>query len=554
MAGPGRGPGGGGGIQNNADPGFIPVVSADGLSLENSAVEETTEKLDSSKSLALPPDTLELQATSLKGASGGIYWTRLFDDARLFPVFTTVDDTGTTVFPFTIDADSLVVRDIIQSDQSAEFIGTSITVPRTATDDRIIYKVYNIFGSIAPPDDLRFKLYKNSVAPNNLVIDQLVKDVCGTGTFIANTEFCFDLSPIATIRSGQDFFLVWESASNFSLKTNAAQTIPWEAIDRQDGDALFFAIYDKDGNLSVPKDLYVAGNMVVDGTISSQPVENLRVKDNHIRLNDGYSIETPKPSGLSTVYLPLSKKDTVTAGTFTAGVAGVSNPTVSTDSEDGFLEKEYVQIVNETNTGVYEVLSHTGFLLTVKGVGTVSNVTPLVETQFISESGTDATIQHVTMAVICSGTDGEWEVAKGSDTDQIDPKKLLKDGDIPDGLGYVLATWGANLQTVGRHPAINSPSNSAQITSLGVMASIPVPADGTLDTLTYYNTTGDSTTVLQIVLNGVVVYSFNCVGPYGIETGIGIPVVVTGGVPDNVAIRYSAGTAPSEGLYTAYVK
>lgn len=118
------------------------------------------------------------------------------------------------------------------------------------------------------------------------------------------------------------------------------------------------------------------------------------------------------------------------------------------------------------------------------------------------------------------------------------------------GLGYILATWGANLQTVGRHPAINSPANSGEIASLGIFASMPVPADGTLDTITYYSSTGDNTTTLQIVRNGVVEYTFSCDAAYGVETGIGLSVNVL----DNVAIRYSAGTAPSEGLYTAYVR
>ena len=121
-------------------------------------------------------------------------------------------------------------------------------------------------------------------------------------------------------------------------------------------------------------------------------------------------------------------------------------------------------------------------------------------------------------------------------------------------LGYILTTWGANIQTLGRHPAINSPSNAAEITSLGIMASIPVPASGTIDTIAYYNNTGDNTTEFQIIKNGVVMYTFTCIGPYGVETGINLPIGFVGSVPDNIAIRYSAGTAPSEGLYTAYIK
>jgi len=119
------------------------------------------------------------------------------------------------------------------------------------------------------------------------------------------------------------------------------------------------------------------------------------------------------------------------------------------------------------------------------------------------------------------------------------------------GLGYVLATWGGNVVTIGRHPAINGVSTGPEITSLGVDASAQVSADGTIDTVTYYNTTGDNTTEFQIIVNGVVAYTFDSMGFgfYGQETGIGVPVVMN----DNVAIRYSGGTAPGPGIYTMYV-
>ena len=119
--------------------------------------------------------------------------------------------------------------------------------------------------------------------------------------------------------------------------------------------------------------------------------------------------------------------------------------------------------------------------------------------------------------------------------------------------GYILATWGANLQTTGRHPEINGVYDTTEIPSLGIQASAQVSAAGTIDTVTYYNTTGDTTTEFQIIVNGVVEYTFTTnTSPffYGQEMGIGVPVVMN----DNVAIRYSAGTAPGNGIYTMYVK
>lgn len=121
------------------------------------------------------------------------------------------------------------------------------------------------------------------------------------------------------------------------------------------------------------------------------------------------------------------------------------------------------------------------------------------------------------------------------------------------GAGYVLATWGGDLQNTGRYPTINGASNTTQVSGLGVNVSAPVPAAGTIDTLTYYNTSGDATTELQIIKNGVVMYTFTCTAFYGKETGINVPIGFVGGVPDNIAIRYSAGTKPAAGFYSMYI-
>lgn len=123
-------------------------------------------------------------------------------------------------------------------------------------------------------------------------------------------------------------------------------------------------------------------------------------------------------------------------------------------------------------------------------------------------------------------------------------------GNWQQAVGYVFTSWGGNLQTTGRHPAINGQSNAAQITGLGIDSSAQIPADGTIDVLTYYSATGDNTTQFQIILNGAVAHTFTCDAAYGRETGIGVPVAVG----DNVAIRYISGTTPASGIYSMYIK
>lgn len=116
-------------------------------------------------------------------------------------------------------------------------------------------------------------------------------------------------------------------------------------------------------------------------------------------------------------------------------------------------------------------------------------------------------------------------------------------------LGYVFTSWGANIQTIGRHPAINGTADGPEISSLGISASAQIPADGTIDVLTYYSDTGDNTTTFQIIKNGAVAHTFTCDAAYGRETGIDVSVAVG----DNVGLRYSAGTKPASGIYSMYI-
>lgn len=67
------------------------------------------------------------------------------------------------------------------------------------------------------------------------------------------------------------------------------------------------------------------------------------------------------------------------------------------------------------------------------------------------------------------------------------------------GLGYVLQTWGANMQNTGHYPLINGAANGSQVSGLGIWTSAVVPANGTIDALTYYMDTGDNTAVFKII-------------------------------------------------------
>ncbi len=100
---------------------------------------------------------------------------------------------------------------------------------------------------------------------------------------------------------------------------------------------------------------------------------------------------------------------------FVAGVAGVSNPTVSTIATV-FSPGQLIRIQNSTtNNGIYEVLSHVGSTLTIRGVGLTPTVENFTETNFVTESGTGSAIL-VDVSVIQVNDQGVLETYSGTVT------------------------------------------------------------------------------------------------------------------------------------------
>ena len=181
------------------------------------------------------------------------------------------------------------------------------------------------------------------------------------------------------------------------------------------------------GNYTIDGDVLVHGDVVVDGTITSTATENLRVENAHIYTNAGYTIEAAKSGGLVHNLEPQAENDTVSAGAFVSGIAATSNPTVVTVGTTIFVEKDIIQIsTSSENDGIFEVYSHTGNILTVKGIGTIPRVYGFASDQFTANASDDALIRKIEVTVICSSTDGSWEIGKGSDTDEIDFEKVAK--------------------------------------------------------------------------------------------------------------------------------
>lgn len=145
-----------------------------------------------------------------------------------------------------------------------------------------------------------------------------------------------------------------------------------------------------------------------------EDVTNL--SDSYTRINNGYTELSPTTSGVVSTYSATSTVDTITNGRFVQGFDTINNPNVITDGSNTFTDGDLIQIKGTVfNDGLYEVDQHTGNVLFIKGVGTISNIEDFTSSDFITTKDT-ATVTKVNISVIRSSASGEWEQGKGSST------------------------------------------------------------------------------------------------------------------------------------------
>jgi hypothetical protein len=166
-------------------------------------------------------------------------------------------------------------------------------------------------------------------------------------------------------------------------------------------------------------DVVISGNLTLSGTAVGVELETINVEDNHIYVNAGYTTAAAQTGGIVANYLPTATTDTVAATGFTAGVPATSNPTVFTTGSGTFSATDLIQISGanlQDNNGLFEVLTHTGTTLTIKGVGLTDTAEDFTQRQFSTDTTVAGAITKVGVAVIRAGTDGAWEVANGNQT------------------------------------------------------------------------------------------------------------------------------------------
>jgi hypothetical protein len=189
-------------------------------------------------------------------------------------------------------------------------------------------------------------------------------------------------------------------------------------------------------------DAQIGGNLVVAGTKTIVGGEFFDLASNFVQLNAKYSTVAAQAAGWVANWLPTSTATTVN-GVYTAGVASTSNPTVVTTGSATFSAGDIVSIGGNVNAGFYEVLSHSGTTLTIKGVGTTATTEPWSLTQFTAHASDSASITKVNVVAVSTNTSGELQVGRGATAPLTYAKALLDNGSI-----VLAANLDADGQTI----------------------------------------------------------------------------------------------------------
>ena len=168
------------------------------------------------------------------------------------------------------------------------------------------------------------------------------------------------------------------------------------------------------GDSPVFTNLKLTGNLEVQGARLTVGGEISAFADNYVILNNAYTADAAQTVGMVASYDPTTVTTTVN-GSYVAGVASTSNPTIATTGAATFAAGDIIQITGSTaNNGFFEVQSHASNVLTIKGIGTVAAVEDFSQNQLTAGSSDSAAITKVNVSVIRVGTDGLWEVGKGA--------------------------------------------------------------------------------------------------------------------------------------------
>ena len=126
-----------------------------------------------------------------------------------------------------IDSTSYVTRMVLQADNSGSWTGTTFEYTTQPVAHILAGIVYNQTDSTAATAPVRVCIWKGTDDTGVLEFDQ----VYPASLFPANSEIQRTEEGGVEYDEGEDYFIRYESAANFSLKLDVTNTYPWLASD-----------------------------------------------------------------------------------------------------------------------------------------------------------------------------------------------------------------------------------------------------------------------------------------------------------------------------------
>lgn len=239
-----------------------------------------------------------------------------------------------------------------------------------------------------------------------------------------------ELTPVAANPGGVTANTIWQDTGNgnrFTAGTNPLVLGPIAAFPPNTLASFMNdttlqatpATIDALGNVTGLQNVEILGNVSIGGTIMSSATENINISDQYLQLNVGY-IGAGQSSGLAMNYAGTGIS-TTTNGAFTPAIAAVSDATIATTAAGPlWVAGDLIQISGTiSNNGFYEVQSHAGEILSLRGVGITPASVDFVQTQVSAETIVGAIITGVNIASLRTSSTGVLEYATGADSSAV---------------------------------------------------------------------------------------------------------------------------------------
>lgn len=193
-------------------------------------------RIDKNLSGAWQPSELYLGASTLFlgenigiTAAGHQLMTEHFaGDQRHLYAYTEVDDVDGTEALRVLHLDTKLVRYVTQSNESSEFVGTSFGHASSVSMAAMMSKVYIKIGSVAATAPVLVQVFEGTDDTGEKIWEY---NYPASDYGPINTEKGHDMPGFLELVPGMNIYTKFSSTANFSLKTNAAVTEPWTAVD-----------------------------------------------------------------------------------------------------------------------------------------------------------------------------------------------------------------------------------------------------------------------------------------------------------------------------------